>query len=158
MDSLHEANSSISLEIESQSELQFTHRGTTFQTCNSPIVPNAVNILAIYASLSSVVCAESVNRMIKHIECIHAELQAKPLGNQESFRERQVGIETLWSMKNVPTKVSDSSACWRCERPGDRSGERAGISSQGQSVWIRICQWINRIKVLHKWNPIGVVL
>ena len=83
MDSLLKINSRVSLEIETQRKLQFAHVCATFQTCNPPIVPNAINILAIYASLSSVIGAEGIHGMVEHIEGVHPELSTKSLSDKE---------------------------------------------------------------------------
>ena len=81
MDSLLGLSSRLNLEVESQGKLQLPHCRTAFQARDLPVVAS----LTVYAGLGSIVCAERVNRMIEHIESVRAELETKPLGDQESL-------------------------------------------------------------------------
>ena len=63
------------LEIEADSKLQLSHRCATFQGRNLAVVAP----LAINTAVSSIVRAEGIDRVIEHVEGIHAELRAKPL-------------------------------------------------------------------------------
>src|SRR5205085_6428024 len=76
-------SSRVSLEIEPQRELKFAHGRPTFQAGNPSVVPNPVNILAIYASLRSIIGAERVHGMVEHIECVHSELSIKSFSDTE---------------------------------------------------------------------------
>lgn len=59
------------LEVEADRELQLPHGRPTFETGDLPIVAT----LAINASLSAVVRAKCIHRVVEHVEGVYTELR-----------------------------------------------------------------------------------
>ena len=81
MDSLLGLSSRLNLEVESQGKLQLPHCRTAFQAGDLPVIAS----LTVYAGLGSVVCTESVDRVIEYVESIRTELHTQSLGHKESL-------------------------------------------------------------------------
>ena len=69
------------LEVEPQRELQFPHRGSTFDVCYFPVIA----ALAINARVGSVISAERVHRVVEEVKCVHAELSFDSLCDRDSL-------------------------------------------------------------------------
>ena len=83
------------LEFKAYGKLQLTHRIWRLQRCNVSIVAAST----IDTSGGTLVSAESVHRVVKDIECIHAELGVNLFRNLESLYEGHIRIEPRRSMK-----------------------------------------------------------
>ena len=111
------------LEVESDSELQRSHAGSAFESCNLPVVAS----LAVDAAVGSIIRTEGVHRVIEYVKRVHAELRHEPLVDVEPLRDRHVVIEAGWSIESVATKVADRSTSWQSERPLLWLRERADV-------------------------------
>src|SRR6185437_10470527 len=75
-------NTDCELEIEANSELQFAHVGAVFQSRDEASC--AVRAIgAVNTGCSTIVGTECIDRMIKHVEGIHAELSTSSLCDPE---------------------------------------------------------------------------
>lgn len=117
----------LSLEVEADRKLQLPHGRAALEAGNLSVVA----VWAINATVSPIVRAESVHGVIEHVEGIRAELCGEPLRDPELLHRRQVGVEARWPVEGVTANVAYSTASRRGERSRGRSGQRAGIGSNG---------------------------
>src|SRR5205823_8676262 len=112
------------LEVEPNGELQLTHHRAAFEAGNFSIVATRT----VDTRLRPVVGTESVDRVVKDVEGIHAELRRQFLRDPESLRNGGIGIEAGGPVVRVSSHVPQVS------RPGISKDTRVGRDVSNRRV------------------------